>query len=248
MKLKISDIIKPLNTISMLGTVLMLFAASVLISVVAYPEVFITFRTGFILWSDYNLEYSLGFMLTNFLYQGGIQLWDYYGQMPMTYIYATYGLFKFQNVVTALMYYGLAPFSDNSAQLFHHVFAWGNLFSSLFLRVVGIFLLLNIVTKNRWIVKAGVVIAAVFFSQPSFLWGTFCFSFVPLFLYFIVQFFRGFELRYLAMIFLLLGISLGNGIIHSAGFLVFVIHSCVLSGVAWSIFFNRQGWGNWGGI
>lgn len=225
-------------------TVFVLFSASVCATIAAYPEVFITFRTGFILWSDYNLEYSLGFILTNFFYQGGLQLWDYFGQMPMAYTYATYGLFKFQNVITALIYFILAPFSEHSAQLYHHVFAWGNLFSSLFLRVIGIFLLLNCVAKHRWVVMLATILAAVFFSQPSFLWGTFCFAFVPLFLYFILRFFQKTDLRYLAMTVLLLGVSLGNGIIHTAGFLYFVIHFFMLSCAVWVFIFNRPFFGN----
>ena len=105
-------------------TVLILFAVSVLVSMIVYPEVYVLFNTGFILWSDDNLEYSLSFILTNFFYQGGLQLWDYFGQMPMTFVYATYGLFKFQNVIAALLYYALSPFSGDSAQLFHQAFVW----------------------------------------------------------------------------------------------------------------------------
>lgn len=225
-------------------TVLILFAVSILISMIVYPEVYVSFNTGFILWSDYNLEYSLSFILTNFFYQGGIQLWDYFGQMPMTFVHATYGLFKFQNVVATLLYCALSPFSGDSAQLFHQAFAWGNLFSSLFLRLVGIFLLLNLVTKNRWIVMAGAIIGAVFFNQPAFLWGTFCFSLVPLGMYFVLRFFQGFQLRYLAALYLFLIVSAGNGVIHTGGALYFQIHFFILACLIWAMIFNRQGWRN----
>ena len=74
-----------------------LFFAAALITVLVYPEVFVYFKTSFVLWQDYCIEYPLTFILTNFFYQGGLQLWDFFGQMPLTYDYATYGLFKLPN-------------------------------------------------------------------------------------------------------------------------------------------------------
>jgi hypothetical protein len=223
-------------------TILLLFTASAVLSLIVYPEVYVFMRTSFILWSDYNLEYSLNFILTNFFYQGGLQLWDYYGQMPMTFVYGTYGLCKFQNVVAALLYYVFSPFSGDSAQFFHNAFAWGNLLSGLFLRLTGIYLLLDLVTKNRWIVMAGSVLGAVFFTQPIFLWGTFCFNLLPLGMYFILRFFQEFRWRYLAAVYLFFCVSLGNGVIHTLGCLYFQIHFFTLACILWTVIFNRQGW------
>jgi hypothetical protein len=219
----------------------LLFAAAVLVSVAAYPEVFVMFKHGVVTWSDYNVEYVLTFVLTQFFYQGGIQLWDYYGQIPFDYTLATFGLFKFQNVMTALCYYLLAPFSDYSAELYHHVFIWAYLFSHLFLRVTGIFLLLTRVTGNVWILSAGTVLFSVFFSQPAFLWGSFSFSYVPLFLYFILRFFERLELSYLSAMFLFFVVCLGTSIIHT-GYMYVAVHFFVISALAWSLVVNRQGW------
>lgn len=239
---------KPWRIKSIFLTVFLLFVAAVLISVVVYPEIFITFQTSFMLWSDYIIEYVLTFVLTNFFYQGGLQLWDYFGQIPMTHTYATFGMFKFQNVVTALLYYILSPFTVHSAALFHHAFAWGNLLSHLILRVVGIFLVLRCLTKNQWIVALGAVLGGVFFSQPAFLWGTFFMSFIPIFMYFVLRFFQTFQWRYLAGAFLFFVVSLGNGIIHT-GYMYVGFNSFIVSCVVWSAIFNRQGWVDfWGRV
>jgi len=53
--------------------VFVLFLMAVLVSVAIYPEIFITFKTSFVLWSDYCVEYPLSFILTSFFYQDGHQ-------------------------------------------------------------------------------------------------------------------------------------------------------------------------------
>ena len=68
-------------------TIFILFAAAVLITLAVYPEVFFTSHTSFVLWSDYAVEYQLTFTLTSFFYQGGLQLWNYFGQMPFFHTY-----------------------------------------------------------------------------------------------------------------------------------------------------------------
>ena len=50
---------------------IILFFVAALVSVLVYPEVFISLKTSFVLWQDYCVEYPLTFVLTNFFYQGG---------------------------------------------------------------------------------------------------------------------------------------------------------------------------------
>ncbi len=218
-------------------TVIALFLMAVLGLLAIYPEVFVTFKTSFVLWNDYCIDYPLTFVLTTFFYQGGIQLWDYFGQMPFFHTYAVFGLFKFPNVITAITYYVLAPFSDDSGRLFHHVFAWANLMTLLFIRLVGIFLLLKTVTRNRVILTAGTVIFAVFFCQWAFIKGGFYMSYFPLGMYFIVRFFQGMQWRYFAAMFLFFIICLGNGM-HYGGYMYLPMHFFIISGMIWRIFIN----------
>jgi len=218
-------------------TVLILFLTAALIFVAIYPGLFVSFNTSFIRWGDYNVDYTLTFILTNFFYQGGIQLWNFFGQMPFFHAYAVFGLFKFGNVITAMIYYLLAPFSEDSGQLFHHVFVWANLMTYLFIRTIGIFLLLKLVTRNRIILTVGTVIFAVFFSQWALMKGSFYISFFPLGMYFIVRFFQEFQWRYLAAIFLFFAVSLGNGI-HWGAYMYLPMHFFMISGILWKVFFD----------
>ena len=219
------------------ATVFIMFLAAALLTVAVYPEVFITFKTSFMLWNDYCVEYPPVFVLTNFFYQGGIQLWDFFGQMPYFHTFATLGLFKFPNVVTALSFYLLEPFCGNSSQLFHHVFAWGYMMTILLIRIIGIFLLLKIVTKNRIILTVGTVIFAVFFSQLGFLGGALYRNLFPLGIYFVVRFFQGLELRFLISAFLFFIVVMGNELLHGAYFYL-PMHFLIISGILWRIFFN----------
>jgi Bacterial membrane protein YfhO len=218
-------------------TVFVLFMIAAAVCVIVYPEIFITFKMSFELWDPYVIDYPLTFVLTNFIYQGGIQLWDFFGQMPYFHTYAVFGLFKFPNVVAAISYYLLAPFSQDSGRFFSQVFSWANMMTLLFIRIAGIFLLLKTVTRNRIILTFGTVIFAVFFSQWAFMYGSFYQSYMPLGMYFIVRFFQEIQWRYLAAFFLFFIVSLGNGI-HYSGYMYLPMHFFIIAGILWRIFFN----------
>lgn len=221
--------------------VLYLFLSAALISVLAYPEIFITFKTSFILWYDYVEAYFMTFILTSFFYQGGIQLWDMHGQMPMAYSYLTFGLFKFQNVIAALSFVIAAPFSDHTGQTFQQVFGWGNLLAHLFLRVTGIYLLLHCLKIDRRVLWMGTVLLSVFFSQPAFLWGTYMMSFYPLAMYLMVRFVQEWRWRYVAAYAMLYVISVGNGLIY-VGALHVGLHFFIISCVGWGLVMQPKAW------
>jgi hypothetical protein len=218
-------------------TVIVLFLIAALIFVAVYPEIFITFKLSLTMWDPYIIDYPLTFILTTFFYQGGIQLWDYFGQMPYFHTYAVFGLFKFPNVITAITYYILAPFTEDSSRLFSQVFVWADLMTLLFIRIAGIFLLLKTVTKNRIILTFGTVIFAVFFSQWAFMNGSFYQSYFPLGMYFIVRFFQEVQWRYLAAMFLFFIISFGNGM-HYGGYMYLPMHFFIIAGIIWKTLFN----------
>ncbi len=229
-------------------TALVLFAAAVLVSIAVYPEVFISSKMSVVIWSDYCVEYAPTFILTTFLYQGGLQLWDFFAQMPYFHTYAVLGLFKFPNVVTAISYYLLAPFTEDSSHLFHQVFIWGYLMTLLFLRVTGIFLLLKTVTKNRPFLSAGTVLFAVFFSQMAFLRGTPYMSYFPLGMYFVVRLFQDLQLRFLVALFFFFMIVLSTELLHGA-YLYLPMHFFIIAGILWRVFFkpavDRPFWTYW---
>ena len=58
------------------------FISSVIVSLIVYPEIFLTFKTSFMLFDDYLLEYFNTSIIASFMAQESIQLWDHFGQMP----------------------------------------------------------------------------------------------------------------------------------------------------------------------
>jgi len=230
--------------------VLILFLAAVALSVIAYPELFLYFKTSVIVWPDYDVEYAPVFALTSFFYQGGIQLWDFFSQMPYVYAFTALGILKFPSLVTAGLYWVLHPFSHNSAALFYHVFIWGYMMVLLGLRVVGIFLLLNAVTKNKILLGISTLLFAVFFSQPAFIRGTFYMSFFPLGMYFILRFFQSLKERFLLASLSFMVVILGNEVIHGSYFYV-PMHFFIISGILWRFLISPPSkalWTNWGKI
>ena len=159
-----------------------------------------------------------------------------FGQMPLTYVYATYGLFKLPNVMSAVAYWFFSPLSQDSSQFFYHVFTWANFGTLLFIRVAGIFLLLQTVTKKRVILAFGTVIFSVFFCQQAFIRGTFFLSYYPLGMYFIVRFFQELRVGYFAAALFFLATVLGSSVLYGSC-MYLPTHFFIISGILWRLFF-----------
>jgi len=236
---------------SPLGFVSAIFVTAILVYICIYPEIFLSFKTSFTSWNDICVEYPPVFALTSFFYQGGLQLWDFFAQMPYFHSYDTLGLFKFPNVVSAVTYYLLNPFTSDSARLFHHVFTWGYLFSILLVRLVGIFLLLRLVTRNRIILAVSTVIFSVFCCQIAAMDGAFYRNYMPLGAYFVIRLFQTLELRFLIASFLYMVVVMGNEPLHGS-YMYLPIHFLIIAGVLWRFFIEKDlpapqhlFWHNW---
>ncbi len=198
-----------------------------------FPETFLQGKSSFTVWSDYLIDYQSTFALTGFFYQGGLQLWDFFGQLPHVYFWVTHGMFRLPNVLTALVYVLFSPFAHNSAVFFNRVFALVYIGSLLCIRTIGIFLLLRRLTDDRWILRIATVAFALLFCKPAFLLGTFYQSFYPLLMYFILSFFLTWRLIYAGMALLFLLLSFSQGIIHTCylylGINMFLVSCCIYS-------------------
>ena len=69
---------------SNLSLVLAAYGASLLLGCLLFPDRFVFFRFSWLNYADSNLSHTGAFWVTNSLYHGGVQLWDWYDQMPMT--------------------------------------------------------------------------------------------------------------------------------------------------------------------
>ena len=230
---------------SLLKTALWLCLAAILGSVLIFPEIFWHRGISFFTWDDYLVDYQSSFALTGFFYQGGIQLWDFFGQLPHAFFWVTHGMFRLPDVLTAIVYVLLSPFADNSARFFDRVFSIVYVGTLLSIRTIGIFLLLKRLTNDKWILKAGTVIFALLFCPPAFMLGTFYQSFYPLLMYFILSFFMTWRLIYLGMAILFMLLSFSQGIIHTCymylGINMFIVSCCGYSILTQHSMIHRTG-------
>jgi len=208
--------------------------ASLLGCALIFPDTFLLGKSSFFTWSDYLVDYQATFVLSGFFYQGGVQLWDFFGQLPHVFFWVTHGMFRLPDVLTAIVYVLLSPFADNSAQFFNQVFAFVYIGTLLCIRTIGIYLLLKRLINDQWILRAASVIFALLFCPPAFVLGTFYQSFYPLLMYFILSFFLTWRLRYLGMASLFMLLSFSQGIIHTCymylGINMFIV-SCFIYSV-----------------
>jgi len=225
-------------------TGLWLCLAALLGCALIFPETFLLGKSSFFSWSDYLVDYQSTFALTGFFYQGGIQLWDFFGQMPHVFFWLTHGMFRLPNVLTAAVYILLSPFTDNSAQFFNQVFAIVYIGSLLCIRTIGIFLLLKRLTDDKWVLRTAPVIFALLFCPTAFLFGTFYQSYYPLWMYFILSFFLTWRMRYFGMSILFMLLSFSQGIIHTC-YMYLGINFFIISCAVYSLSVNRAKLGQW---
>jgi len=222
------------NNQPLIKPVLLVCLMAMLLSIFIYPEIYFKPNISFIWWNDYLVEYHTTFVLTSFLYQGGIQLWDFFGQMPHMYVWVTHGMFQLPSILTALVFWLVSPFSQNSAVCFHHVFSFVYPTTLLIIRTMGIYLLLRRMLNDQWILMAGSVVGSVLFCPAAFTFGIFYQSFYPLVMYFILSFFMTYRSRYLLTALGLLVFSFSQIPIHTC-YMYLDLNFFILVCLGWSL-------------
>ena len=116
---------------SIVKDILICFSISILLVLLCFPEFLIPPKIAYAL----NGEYVGAYIMTNWLYHGGLQLWDRYDQMSFAYFILTNGMIKIFQVLTAIVYWCISPFVCDQAKAFHHTFSIVYLLTNLFLKV-----------------------------------------------------------------------------------------------------------------
>ena len=216
------------------------------VGIIMLPQRFWLFNTTFVDYSDSLLSYAGAFYFTNGLLHGGIQLWDRYDQMPMTFFYLNFAMYKFSNVLTALIYIPLSWFSHAPAKLFGMVFSFVFIFSAMCIRAVGAYLLLDLFVKKRWILIAGTVYGIVMLS-PQFLMGlstNIIYSLFPLMMYFLLRFFDEFQFRHLFWFLAIWTYCISTDLFCGLGYLYQGTHFVILPGLVWMFIRHRDKFNN----
>jgi hypothetical protein len=216
------------------GSALLAFCSAVLLAAIIFPEFLIDRHLEFVRGSFYA-DYWGSFTLTNFFYQGGIQLWDPYDQIPMAYPYFILGIGKFFNVLVSLVYILFSPLTTFNADFFEQAYSGVAFMGNLFLKAVGSYLLFRKLSSSRAIaILAGIYFSVIASAFPFITGGLSYGSYIPLLVYLTLNVFEQFRLQDILRWALFFCILLSNDVLYT-GFLYQGIHFMVLAGVVWVI-------------
>lgn len=206
-----------------------------------FPERFLLFNATFMDYTDSPLSYAGSFYVTNSMYHGGIQLWNRYDQMPMTFFNLNFSMYKISNILTALSYAIVSPFSKEPAHLFHSLFSWIFIVSTLCIRVVGVYLLLSLFVKRRWILIAGTVYGSLVLC-PQFMMAlstNIIYSLFPLMMYCLLRFFDELRSKHLFSFAIIWIYCIATDFFCGLGYLYQAAHFIIVPGLVWAWFKHR---------
>ena len=213
--------------------ILIVFIAAALLAAIVFPEFLVLRNIEFSL-NNFFVDYWGAFTLTNFFYQGGIQLWDAYDQIPLCYYYLTLGVFKIFTIPVALIFILFSHLSSFQAEFFQHVYSVGFFLSNLFIKIIGSYLLFKKFSSNRLIPALASVYFSVMCSAVPFVTGGLSFfSYIPLLVYFTLNVFEYRRLRDILCWALFFAVLISDHLLHAL-YLYQGIHFMVLACIVWS--------------
>lgn len=204
-----------------------------------FPTLLITRKVSFIYMQDYLNDYKAVHLLIQFFYQKGIQLWDFFSQMPHAYFFATFGTFKVANLLTALTYVGTSGFFYDQAKFLHDVFAWVYVPVLLILRACGMVIVLRLLGFGKVFAAAFGLAGALLWAKPAIVIGTFYQSYTPLIMLLILAWVTFQQGRYLLLLALMLAHAFTQGMVHAC-YLYLGIHGLLLSAVIYQCFLGKK--------
>ncbi len=209
---------------------------AVVVGALLFPERFILFNASFVDYTDSMLSYAGAFYVTNSLLHGGIQLWDRFDQMPLTFFQLNFAMYKFSNVLTALLYAPLSLFSKEPAHLFHSLFSAVFIYSALCVRIVSVYLLLSLFVRQRWILIFATVYGAAVLV-PQFMMGVstnIIYSLFPLMMYSLLRFIDALEFDHLILFVAIWAYCVATDLFCGLGYLYQALHFIVLPSMVWA--------------
>ncbi len=197
-----------------------------------FPERFWQFNVTFVDYTDSMLSYAGAFFITNGLFHGGINLWDRYDQMPATFFHLNFAMYKFSNALTALCYVPLSWFADNQSQLFHQLFTFIFITSTMVIRMVGIWALFGLFLEHQGVRVFATAYASVIYA-PQFMMGlstNIIYALFPLMMFFWLKFIQTRRWQDLGFLILIWLYCVGSDLFCGLGYLYQALHFLIVPG------------------
>ena len=216
----------------------MVFLLSLIVFSISFPE-FHIFPSVCLYEQYFNQGYTSAAIAANQFYNGGIQLWDRYDQMPYAYYTLTIGFYKIFEVLTTIVYACLSPLMWDQAKAFHHIYSIVFVCTNLFLKVVGSYLLLRRFVTVKGVLYAAVIFLSVFFSRQLVCDGSYFPSFYPLAIHLALNVFEKAALRDLFLFIMYMAVLISYSMIYGL-YLYCNLHFLILSAGIWCVWENRK--------
>lgn len=213
------------------------FICSFLIMCLIFPGLFVRHEYSFIRYCDGEFPYLAVFsMLTN-LFHGGVQLWNRFDQMPLSFAHLTSGVYAYNQVITGICYFFFSRFFPSSAVALDVLFSTVLFAGAMFVRTAGTYLLARHFTRNRGVIflsclLANTVLVYHFYIAPGF---DPIACLLPLAMHFILRFFERPRLKDFLLSAVVLALAVSTKPLFFGSYFYQALHFFILSCFVWFI-------------
>ncbi len=144
----------------------------------------------------------------------------------------TAGLYSVLDMILAGIYVLLSPLSDHSGSFLHQVYSVGYYTGAAVIRIMGGYLLLGKFTRSRAARIIALVLANVFLSSFLINRGmqvNNLYSYLPLLLYFVLNFFENFNLKDACLAALVMALAVSNSPFFGLSYFYLIVHFFMIS-------------------
>jgi hypothetical protein len=162
------------------------------------------------------------------LKNGGIQFWNIYDLTSTFFVQLSYGIYNFQNFITALIFFFFNYFSNFN---YHSFYSFTFFFIGIVIRSFGFFILFKYIISNYNLAIFGTIVANIFITYHLNigLVTSNLLSYLPILLFIILKIFDKKELNYFLFLILLSTICIANSPLMTLGYFYMTVHAFLLS-------------------
>ena len=204
---------------------------SLMVMACIFPEMLILGKRSFMTLHDTEIPCENIFALTSFCYHGGLQLWDRFDAMNLSYFQLSAGMYTLVNMASALIYWIFSPLFFYSAEAFYRMQALSFFSLTSLIRIFGGYLLL----RHLGVTLLPTVLALIFMntvlSSHLFL-GVLTdnlYSYFPLMMYLLVRITDQRKILDAAWFMLFMAVAVANSPLFTLGYFYVVVHFFILS-------------------
>ena len=226
---------------------------SAIIMAIVYPQLLVYHRVSLIRYIDSeNINLGIFTFLSN-IYHGGIQLWNPYDKMPLTFYYLAIGIHSLYSFFGTLLYPIVSLFYDSPGEAFQVTVSVVPFLTLSLIQIIGVYLLLRRFSSRLIVLLPCTIIGSTLLS-PVLYFGVNYGDIIPLFpllVHFVLCFFEDFRLNDALLAFAVMLVGAGTRLFSTVSYFYQAIHFFILCALVWSIVrrdsilrkcFDRETW------